>query len=258
MDVITIAVQVTGAALVGVVQTRQSEGKKPPVTTKTANNILLAGLAVQTAFFTVFLTLLLTALARVSRIPAQYNLRRNARIILLVDLAAALLVLLRTVYRLAVECQGYFGSANSSQVLYTCLEYLPVILAMAVFAAVPLYRFLPSAEQKYAFETDTDPADLAAYAGGDDVKDTYSATLEQKRSLDRAPRRSQTHHPAGYYGQQGREGGYADGEALAPQFSHGQQYEHAQFADPRVQQHQRHPQAQTYQETNFGGPAQYR
>lgn len=184
MDIVTIAIQVTGAALVGVVQTKQANNEKPPVTTETANNILLAGLAVQTAFFTLFLTLLLTAIARVGRISSQYNLRRNALLILLVDLAAALLVLLRTVYRLAVECQGYFGSANSSQTLYTCLEYLPVILALAVFCAFPIYRLMPSEEQRRALETDTDPAELNGFVGGEEIKDTYSAQLEARRSVE--------------------------------------------------------------------------
>ncbi|EKD01224.1 hypothetical protein A1Q2_04449 [Trichosporon asahii var. asahii CBS 8904] len=176
----------TGAALIGVVQTRKAENKEPPVSSETANNILLAGLAAQTAFFTLFLSLLGTAIARIGRIPTQYNLRRNALTILLVDLAAALLILLRTVYRLAVECQGYFGSANSSQVLYTCLEYLPVILAMAVFCAFPIYRFMPSEEQRRSLETDIDPAELDGINGGEEIKDTYSAQLEARRSKESA------------------------------------------------------------------------
>lgn len=183
MDIVTIAIQVTGAALIGVVQTRKAENKTPPVSSETANNILLAGLAAQTAFFTLFLSLLGTAIARINRIPTQYNLRRNALTILLVDLVAALLILLRTVYRLAVECQGYFGSANSSQVLYTCLEYLPVILAMAVFCAFPIYRFMPSEEQKRSLETDVDPTELDGLHG-EEVKDTYSAQLEARRSKE--------------------------------------------------------------------------
>lgn len=182
MDIVTIAIQVTGAALVGVVQTKKARNEEPPVTTETANNILLAGLAVQTAFFTLFLTLLLTAIFRLRHISTQYGLRRNALMALLVNLAAAVLVLLRTVYRLAVECQGYFGSANSNQILFTCLEYLPVILAMAVFCAFPIYKFLPSKEQRRALETDTDPAELHLVNG--EVRDTYSAQLERRRSKE--------------------------------------------------------------------------
>lgn len=47
MDVATIAVQVCGAALVGIVYSKQARGESTPVTTETANNILRAGLAVQ-------------------------------------------------------------------------------------------------------------------------------------------------------------------------------------------------------------------
>lgn len=42
------------------------------------------------------------------------------------------------------DIPGYFGSANSSQVLFTVLEFLPVILAVAVFCVVPLSRFIPT------------------------------------------------------------------------------------------------------------------
>lgn len=104
MDIATIAIQVCGAALVGVVQTKKVRGEKPPVTTETAGHILLAGLAVQTFFFSIFLGLLIIAITRLGRLPQHYQ--ASARKVLLIDLAAALLVLLRTIYRLAVECQG--------------------------------------------------------------------------------------------------------------------------------------------------------
>lgn len=50
IDIVTIAVQVVGAAMVGVVQTKLSRSEKPPMSTKTAGHILLAGLAVQVSF----------------------------------------------------------------------------------------------------------------------------------------------------------------------------------------------------------------
>lgn len=147
MDIATIAVQVCGAALVGVVQTKRANGEKPPVTSETAGHILLAGLAVQTASFTGFLILLVVAIIRSSKLGLNSRLLGRLRTVLFINLAAALLILLRTVYRLAVECQGYFGSANSSQVLYTVLEYLPVILALAIFSVVPIAKFFPTAEE---------------------------------------------------------------------------------------------------------------
>jgi len=47
MDIATIAVQVCGAALVGVVQTKKVRGEKFSISSATAGHILLAGLAVQ-------------------------------------------------------------------------------------------------------------------------------------------------------------------------------------------------------------------
>lgn len=106
IDIVTIAVQVVGAAMVGVVQTRLNEGKKPPMSTQTAGHILLAGLAVQTVFFTCFICLLALAITRVKRLNLTGKILRNLRMLLYTNIAAALFILLRTVYRLAVECQG--------------------------------------------------------------------------------------------------------------------------------------------------------
>lgn len=144
MDIATIAVQVVGAALVGVVQTKRANGEVPPLTSEQAGHILLAGLAVQTASFTGFIVLLVVAMIRTGRIGLDTRLLRSLRGLLLLNLASAMLILLRTVYRLAVECQGYFGSANASQTLYTCLEYLPVILALGVFSIRPVGMFFPT------------------------------------------------------------------------------------------------------------------
>lgn len=62
-DVVTTILQVAGAALVGVGYSRQADGQVPPLTPEQANNILLAGLAVQLAFFTLFTILLSTFVA---------------------------------------------------------------------------------------------------------------------------------------------------------------------------------------------------
>ncbi|GMK56003.1 hypothetical protein CspeluHIS016_0210590 [Cutaneotrichosporon spelunceum] len=146
VDIITIAVQVLGAAMVGVVQTKLNRNERAPMTIKTAGYILLAGLAVQTAFFTTFMLLLLLAITRVPRLELPPGLARPLRMLLYSNLAAGFFVLLRTVYRLAVECQGYFGSANSSQTLFTVFEMVPVIVAMTILSAVPVARWFPKAE----------------------------------------------------------------------------------------------------------------
>lgn len=139
----TIAVQVVGAAMVGVVQTKTNRGEKPPMTVATAGHILLAGLAVQTAFFSAFIVLLGVAIARIPRLGLQGRALRTLRILLFSNVAAGLFVLLRTVYRLAVECQGYFGEANSNQTLFTIFEMVPVIVALGILSAVPIARWFP-------------------------------------------------------------------------------------------------------------------
>lgn len=53
-DVLTTLLQVIGAALVGVGYSRQADNRTPPLTPQDANKILIAGLAVQTAYFAIF------------------------------------------------------------------------------------------------------------------------------------------------------------------------------------------------------------
>ncbi|BEJ15545.1 hypothetical protein CspHIS471_0501500 [Cutaneotrichosporon sp. HIS471] len=143
VDIVTIAVQVVGAAMVGVVQTKTNRGEKPPMTVTTAGHILLAGLAVQTAFFSTFMVLLILAISRVRHLDLHGQQLRNLRFMLYTNLAAGFFVLLRTVYRLAVECQGYFGEANSNQTLFTVFEMVPVIVALGILTVVPIERWFP-------------------------------------------------------------------------------------------------------------------
>jgi hypothetical protein len=162
IDIVTIAVQVVGAAMVGVVQTKTNRGEKPPMTVTTAGHILLAGLAVQTAFFSAFIVLLVIAITRVPRLGLQGTLLRNLRMLLYSNLAAAMFILLRTVYRLAVECEGYFGAANSNQTLFTIFEMVPVIIALAILSAVPIARWFPD-KQVEGGEFLTHPASHNSY-----------------------------------------------------------------------------------------------
>lgn len=144
MDIATIAVQVAGAALVGVVQTRIAEKRKPPVTSKTAGNILLAGLAVQTASFTGFLIFLLVAIARSGRIGLDSRLLGRLRALLFLNLAAALLILLRTVYRLAVECQGTLSQRATTDAQATLVLQTPLRLCTPVLSTSLLFLLWPS------------------------------------------------------------------------------------------------------------------
>ncbi|CAK9781881.1 hypothetical protein CC85DRAFT_287428 [Cutaneotrichosporon oleaginosum] len=161
IDIVTIAVQVVGAAMVGVVQTKSNRGEKPPMTVTTAGHILLAGLAVQTAFFSAFIVLLVIAITRVPRLGLHGKMLRNLRMLLWANFAAAMFILLRTVYRLAVECEGYFGEANSNQTLFTIFEMVPVIIALGILSIVPIGRWFPDKHE--ATELLTHPASHNEY-----------------------------------------------------------------------------------------------
>lgn len=60
----------------------------------------------QTASFTGFLFLLVVAIFRTKKLALPADQHRNIRRLLCLNLLTALLVLLRTVYRLAVEIEG--------------------------------------------------------------------------------------------------------------------------------------------------------
>lgn len=118
VDVITTGLQVAGAALIGVSESRRSTGQSAPLTTPQANDILLAGLAVQSASFLIFLGLaalvwqrnerhIVSDAAEVTvekhdpsisgRIPSRY---------FLVLFLSSLAIWLRTLFRLAETAEG--------------------------------------------------------------------------------------------------------------------------------------------------------
>ncbi|EKD14845.1 uncharacterized protein L3040_003937 [Drepanopeziza brunnea f. sp. 'multigermtubi'] len=126
IDVLSTLLQVAGASMIGVAT---SNGKNPT----TANNILLAGLAVQTAAFFVFLGLLAFATA------AIYRDRRVARKakrspFLGVLVVASVLIFVRTIFRLAETAQGVFGYLSSDERYFAVLEFVPVVLAAGILA----------------------------------------------------------------------------------------------------------------------------
>lgn len=147
-DVLTIITQVAGAALFGVAQSRLGEGKVPPVSAQAANDILTAGLAVQTAFFTVFLVILAVFLARLGRLSRQ---ARPDPLVMATLTVSSVLVLLRTTFRLAESADGIASKSATNEDLFAALEAAPVLAAVALWVAVPLgcrlnrsQRFLPT------------------------------------------------------------------------------------------------------------------
>ncbi|MCJ1361814.1 hypothetical protein MMC16_000914 [Acarospora aff. strigata] len=120
-DVIATVVQVAGAAMIG---SAESKRKDPT----TANNILLAGLAFQVFSFFVFLVLLAVFLRRARKVAATTMMPFTFALV-----SAALLVYLRTCFRLAETAQGLMGQLSSREVYFGCLEFAPVVLAVWIF-----------------------------------------------------------------------------------------------------------------------------
>ncbi|KAK9824890.1 hypothetical protein WJX74_003585 [Apatococcus lobatus] len=127
-DVITTIVQIAGAASIG---SAESNNKNPAP----ATDILIVGLAVQTAAFLVFLVIFLVVIARLQlrmrSLPAgAYAALADAHWQFALLFCSAVLVQLRTAFRLAESSQGVGGYLSSHTVYFGCLEFLPIVLAV--------------------------------------------------------------------------------------------------------------------------------
>ncbi|ORX40018.1 RTA1 like protein-domain-containing protein [Kockovaella imperatae] len=159
VDVVCTVIQVLGSALIGTSESAAAQGNSSAVTPTQANDILLAGLAVQTFSFLCFLTVLSVASYRANN--SKFTLtsgslaeRKRLRLFLWVIVFAADLILLRTTYRLAETAQGFFGTAATSEVLYGCLESLPIILALMTWSFLPPSKLAkPRREEKQEVQT---------------------------------------------------------------------------------------------------------
>ncbi|KAI9877485.1 MAG: hypothetical protein M1830_003782 [Pleopsidium flavum] len=120
-DVVATVVQVAGAALIGSAESHRTDPT-------TANNILLAGLAFQVFSFLVFLVLLGLFLYRARKVAATTMMPFTFALV-----AAALLVYLRTCFRLAETAQGLMGSLSTHEVFFGCLEFAPIVVAVFIF-----------------------------------------------------------------------------------------------------------------------------
>lgn len=70
IDIVTTALQICGAALIGVSESKRADGEEPPISTESANNILLAGLAIQ-------VSILSTHQSMQPRFAGVYNANRG-------------------------------------------------------------------------------------------------------------------------------------------------------------------------------------
>jgi hypothetical protein len=159
-DVTTTIVQVVGAALIGVAESARFSSSSSKLSSAQANDILLAGLAMQVRSqplplrltchnaphhpqtFTYFAFLILVAMC-IFRSERTFSAAHLPKTFSVLVFLSALLLLLRTTFRLAETAQGVFGTASSSETLFGCLEYAPVILTLALWGALPLEEILP-------------------------------------------------------------------------------------------------------------------
>ncbi|GAA5909692.1 uncharacterized protein JCM6883_004600 [Sporobolomyces salmoneus] len=139
-DVITTLVQVAGASLLGTAESNLYQGKDVALTPEQANNILLAGLALQTAAFVIFILLLTLCVLRSRNLPSSLQIPRKLSLLLFIS---SFLLLLRTTFRLAESASGIFSYASTSEGLFGGLEFTPVMLTTWVWVVVPLKGVLP-------------------------------------------------------------------------------------------------------------------
>lgn len=148
-DVIATVVQITGAALVG---TAYSNGNDPNV----PNNILLAGLAFQVFTFAVFIVCLIWFLAKSRKVTTK-----AFKIFAAAVFIATLAVYLRTCIRLAETAEGLLEFLSTHEVIFGCLEFLPIVIAVYVFIYWHPGRWLGSKRtQGRTFKASTEGSEL--------------------------------------------------------------------------------------------------
>lgn len=141
-DVITIIIQIAGAALIGVSESNLADDKIPPLTPDQANDILRAGLAIQVFFFSIYLILLAILFVRWKQHQARKHLQvKRQQFLFCVLTISSLLVYLRTVFRLIESATGVESSATRNQGLFAALETVPIMTAVLLWTLFPL-RFL--------------------------------------------------------------------------------------------------------------------
>ncbi|CAD6913401.1 unnamed protein product, partial [Tilletia laevis] len=141
-DVVTIVAQVVGAAFVGVSESQSGKGQKPFITPEQSNNIVVGGLAVQSAAFLVFLLLFLIFVYRLQRHNYLSSQTTGPNKLMLLTLAGtALLIYIRTLFRLAESAGGLLSYIATNQTLFGVFETLPIMLSVLWWGVVPLGRF---------------------------------------------------------------------------------------------------------------------
>ncbi|KAH7099055.1 RTA1 like protein-domain-containing protein [Auriculariales sp. MPI-PUGE-AT-0066] len=137
IDTVTIVTQVVGAALVGSGYSAQAKNNIPPMDPEDANWILVAGLSVQTLASVIFIAIMVRVMISTRGTVAAAGVWNVLWVLLISDL----LIVLRTIFRLAEGADGAFGSISGNQSLFIALEMVPVIIAVALWVLVPLGKW---------------------------------------------------------------------------------------------------------------------
>lgn len=128
-DIACTLLQITGASLIG---NRTSKHEDPTQ----ANNILIGGLAVQTAFSILFLCIMIKVIIACSKCASQNEKLAAAwhatRFTTLAVCLAGSLVTLRTIFRVAESADGVFGYLSSHEAFFGALEFAPIILSLTL------------------------------------------------------------------------------------------------------------------------------
>lgn len=124
-DTVCTVVQIAGSAFIG---SRESKHEDPRV----GNGILIAGLAIQSFFFLVYLGILAVFMLDIYHDPRFSTTFRKTSSFIGALAVSSLLVFLRTIFRLAESSQGVFGYLSSHEALFGALEFAPIVLAMAI------------------------------------------------------------------------------------------------------------------------------
>ncbi|KAK5807657.1 hypothetical protein VI817_001915 [Penicillium citrinum] len=122
-DVISTVVQIAGAVLVGVKESRREDPT-------TANHILLGGLSYQVFAMTIFVILMSTFQFR-----ARHAIKESGlRLFCFSFSVSTVMVYLRTIFRLAETAEGLGGKLSTHEVYFACLEFAPIALVVLLLA----------------------------------------------------------------------------------------------------------------------------
>ena len=136
--------QVVGAALIGVAESRLADDLQPPLSPDQANDILRAGLAIQVFFITIFLSLLFLLIYRLLRSGIYKETVRTwkERATLTILTGSTFFIYLRTVYRLAEAAAGVESGPTLNQPLFAALETVPVFVAVIAWTCFPIHMLV--------------------------------------------------------------------------------------------------------------------